>query len=197
MNQDITSFINIWILFGVCFYSCSISKTDVKEIVAPKEISGEPCVIIQDSIDLGPKMFHPFDSIFNDFNSSDFEVDIIIRSIGQVSSLIRVSSETLENSTYIIDELTNKLAQRTEIQDFSIKNLTHESYYSKVFLCNTASSDMGTHIYLVKLKGVLVLKLWIENGAFKHLSNKEQEKLKEFKQIISFIRPYLSQRYSF
>ncbi|HRD80773.1 MAG TPA: hypothetical protein PLL53_08455 [Saprospiraceae bacterium] len=158
------------IFFGFILLSCCGHSK--KTIVSFEEKTVDKCFLIQEFVELGQETFEPYLEEYSSFINESNRFDLLIRVLGQNSKLIRITNinnngdggNQLKIKTLIGDSESEK--QVSFDYEELIKNI---DVSSKLYHCNTSSSDLGTEIYLLKIDKELVLKIWVENGNYRHL----------------------------
>lgn len=149
-------------------------------------INTAKCTLYTDSLQLGKEIFTPFEKVFIDFENSRLDFDLIIQEIGQNTNLIRMYEKN--KGVFIMTKYDGSGVQKTVVNDFKSPSKIENNQISQVYICNEGSSDLGTYIYALKIKGEYVIKLWFENGDFDDLDTNSRQKINEFIEMIKEVR---------
>lgn len=157
-----------WVFLGCFFTSCNVDAT--KATMQHDRSEESSCLLIQEFVSLGNETFEPYLEEYSSFMEDENRFDMLIRVLGQTSKLIRVTSlDDTENELVVRMFLENNVFEKHVSYD--IESLIRGvSKSSKLYYCNVGASDLGTEIYLLKLDEELVLKIWVENGNYIHLT---------------------------
>ncbi len=152
----------------VFIIACSSTKNKVSDY---NSSNLERCKLFQNTIgDIPEGLFSsPFDSLFNVFKRDTNEMDFLFRQVGQQPKLIKLSSNNgIDFNRTII--LKDKISH-ADVAYIDGK-VSFEGYLGEhVFLCNVNSTDIGSQVFIVKKKGIVVGILWLDNGRIKDIDD--------------------------
>lgn len=160
----------IKILFVISLASCS-KNTRIAEV----KVEGNnlnKCHLVQRVVDIDPSIFTPFNDVYKDFDSSKYALDILVKRTGQLSGINRLYQIEIGKFRFLKYNENGLILDKT-IEGNSIELKTEIGDYA--FLCNERSTDLGTHVYVLKKAGKVVSNMWFENGDFTDLSANDIE----------------------
>lgn len=167
--QLLTIRVSLWV-FLVCYVSSCDTHPKMINLQSKKS-KNDTCFLIQEYVSIGNETFEPFTESYDSFMKEDNHFDMLIRVLGQTPKLIRITSFYANKDELIVRTFTSN-DNYEKLVAFDVKPLlTRLKESNKLYHCNPGSTDFGTEIYLLKVQGKLVLKIWIENGRYDQLIN--------------------------
>ena len=173
-------------VFFLCFFiCCSVHNEKVTKKEYENLSNQNKCNLFQNRVDLNSNNFTPYDSIYNHFHKSIYDVDVLHRRIGQKPHIARYIFDSKQNLNNLYINLGNNFMEK-KIRHV---NLDFESQFlgEYAYLCNVGSSDQNTNIYIIKIKGEIISKLWFENGNYLDLTDLEKQKLNNILNLLDII----------
>lgn len=160
-------------LWGCIICVVAACNTHSSRIIQqPVESTKSKCFFVQELVLIGSGNFEPYLEEYNSFMEGRNQFDMLIKVLGQSPKLIRVTN--VEDNRLEVRTLKANSSSEKQII-FDVKALiTTVKKSSKFYYCNDGASDFGSEIYLLKIKGELILKIWIENGRYDHLTTNEE-----------------------